>query len=262
MIIPRFPGKFSSQPFFNPEDFLAYMRRLGKLGDRPAPECVILVYQQSLFNYIVSNRATSPAEGYFGNTVSFIDDIEGFGAGRSVAVAANFGVGAPAASVMLEELIGWGARKFIAIGYAGSLREDVLPGSLVLCTKAFRDEGTSAHYSEDDAPAAPSPALTSRLEASLRSLGMPFVKGATWTTDAIYRETPFEIKNYRDEGALVVEMEASALFSVGKFRSVDVAGCFSVSDTLAELAWRPEFHAEMPKNGLAKLFHAAIEAFR
>ncbi|MCE5257393.1 MAG: nucleoside phosphorylase [Spirochaetaceae bacterium] len=262
MIIPRFPEKFSSQPFFNPKDFLSYMEALGELGDRKAPDCVIIIYQKILYNYILSSRKTTPAKGYFGGTVSFIDDLEDFGEGRSLAIAANFGVGAPAAAVMIEELIAWGASKFIAIGYAGSLCEEVPPGSLVLCSKAFRDEGTSSHYIAGSEPALPSPELTTRLEKSLIALDMPFIKGATWTTDAIYRETPFEVVNYRRDGALVVEMEASALFSIGNFRNVEVAGCFSVSDTLAELAWRPEFHAETSRDGLARLFHAAIDAFR
>ena len=262
MIIPRFAGKFSSKPFFNPKDFLGYMDRLGELGNRPAPESIIMVFQRSLYNYVVSNRKVTPAQGYFAGTVSFLDDVGSPTLSGSVGLAANFGVGAPAAAVTMEELIAWGVKRFIVIGYAGSLSEEVAPGSLVLCTKAFRDEGTSAHYFADDEPALPSPELTARLEGTLCDHGMRFAKGASWTTDAIYRETPLEIENYRKLGALVVEMEASALFSIGKFRDVEVAACFSVSDTLAELAWRPEFHAEASREGLATLFTAAIDALR
>jgi len=260
MIIPRFAEKFSSKPFFNPKDFLGYMDSLGELGNRPAPESIIMVFQRSLYNYVVSNRNTTPAQGYFAGTVSFLDDIEVSNQSGSVALAANFGVGAPAAAVTMEELIAWGVKRFIIIGYAGSLCENVVPGSLVLCTKAFRDEGTSAHYFANDEPALPSPELSARLEDALYAHGLRFAKGASWTTDALYRETPLEIENYRKLGALVVEMEASALFSIGKFRDVEVGACFSVSDTLAELAWRPEFHAEASKEGLATLFTAAIDA--
>ena len=265
MIIPRFAGKFSSKPFFNPKDFLGYMDRLGELGNRPAPQSIIMVFQRSLYNYVVSNRKTTQAQGYFAGTVSFLDDVGSSTPGASVpktsvGLAANFGVGAPAAAVTMEELIAWGVKKFIVIGYAGSLCNEVTPGSLVLCTKAFRDEGTSAHYFADDEPALPSQGLTARLEGAFCAHGMRFAKGASWTTDAIYRETPLEIENYRKQGALVVEMEASALFSIGKFRNAEVAACFSVSDTLAELAWRPEFHAEASREGLATLFTAAIDA--
>jgi hypothetical protein len=49
---------------------------------------------------------------------------------------------------------------------------------------------------------------------------------------------------------------------VARFRSRLLAACFSVSDTLAELAWRPEFHAETTAEGLESLFGAALEAVK
>ena len=258
MSVPRFPGKFASPPFFNPEDFLGYMKKLGAVGEKRAPRAVILGYQKSLFDYVVGTCKTAPAEGYFARKLRTIE--EPWAGNGEVAIAADFGVGAPAAAVMLEELIAWGVKEFVSMGLAGSLRKDLPPGSLVLCTSAYRDEGTSCHYAAGDKPALPDPGLTARLEASLGKNGLAFARGPSWTTDAIYRETPLEIVGYRDLGALVVEMEASALFTVAAFRGVSLAACFSVSDTLAELAWRPEFHSETTKEGLARLFHAAVGA--
>jgi len=258
MSVPRFREKFTSKPFFNPSDFLGYMKKIGALSDRPAPRGVILGYQNSLFKYVVENYKTSAAEGYFGSYLRYID--EPFAGSGQVAIAANFGIGAPAAAFIIEELIAWGVQEFISMGMAGSLRKDLPPGSLVLCTSAFRDEGTSHHYVEHDEPAYPDPELTSRLEKALRTRNLDFSKGPTWTTDAIYRETPAEVVGYRDLGALVVEMEASALFTIAKFRNVPIASCFSISDTLAELEWRPEFHSDTTREGLEKLFHAAVDA--
>jgi uridine phosphorylase len=257
MAIPRFPEKFTSMPFFNPADFLSYMRKMGLLPDSPAPRAVILGYQKSLFDYIVANHKTRRAEGYFGQHLRFLADSETAG---DIAVAGGFGIGAPATAVMLEELIAWGVREFISMGTAGSLRPEIQPGSLVLCDRAFIDEGTSYHYIAGETSILPDPGLTARLSGALQRSGLDFHTGPTWTTDAIYRETPVEVINYRDMGALVVEMEASALFSVARFRSVPIACCFSVSDTLAELAWRPEFHSETTREGLEKLFRAALDA--
>lgn len=257
MAVPRFPEKYSSRPFFNPEDFLAYMRKMGALSGEPAPRGVILGYQKSLFDYVVAHHKTSRAEGYFSHYLHYID--EPAAGGGSVAIAANFGVGAPSAAVMIEELIAWGVKEFISMGTAGSLRADLPPGALVVCTSAFRDEGTSHHYVAGDAPAVPDAELTARLENALTARGLPFVKGPTWTTDAVYRETPLEVLEYRGAGALVVEMEASALFTIARFRGVPIASCFSVSDTLAELEWRPEFHSETTKEGLENLFRAAVD---
>ncbi len=257
MPVPLDATKYESAPFFNPSDFVGYVGGLGSLGSRPAPEAVILSYQASLFEHVLATRKTSPAEGYFGKWIRYLED-----SGGRVAIAGRFGVGAPAAAVMLEELIAFGSRRFVSIGTAGSLRADLPPGSLVVCDSAFRDEGTSYHYLPGGAPVFPSEELTAQMRRALEGKGLAYRKGPSWTTDAIYRETPEEVVKFREEGALVVEMEASALFAVARFRGVRIAACFSVSDTLAELAWRPEFHAETTTEGLEALFAAAQEALR
>lgn len=259
MSIPHFTEKFSSSPFFNPSDFLGYMRRLGALPERPAPRSVILGYQKSLFKHALATKPTTKAEGYFCSYLHYIDEP---GYEGQVAIAANFGIGSPAAAVVLEELIAWGVKEFISMGMAGSLHKDLPPGSLVLCNSAYRDEGTSHHYLPAGDAALPDPELTSALGKALRARGLSFVEGPTWTTDAIYRETPLEVVSYRDLGALVVEMEASALFTIAKFRGVKIASCFSVSDTLAELEWRPEFHSDTTMEGLEKLFAAAFDTLK
>ena len=255
MPVPLDSTKYESKPFFNPSDFIGYIRGLGRLDDRPPPETVILSYQRSLFDHVCTHRRVSAPEGYFAGELRYLDETDG-----NIAIAGRFGVGAPAAAVMLEELIAFGARRFVSIGTAGSLRSDLPPGSLVLCDAAFRDEGTSYHYLPGGAPVLPSEVLTGRLAAALAARALPFRKGPAWTTDAIYRETPEEVVKLRDMGALVVEMEAAALFAVARFRAVSIAACFSVSDTLAELAWRPEFHAETTAEGLEALFAAALAA--
>ena len=257
MPVPLDPAKYRSKPFFNPLDFLGYIRDKGLLGDRSPPEAVILSYQRSLFDEVCRSRRVSAPSGYFSGQLRYLDDEDG-----RVAIAGGFGIGAPAAAVMLEELIAFGAKRFISVGTAGSLLPELQPGSLVLCDSALRDEGTSYHYLPGGGLVYPSEGLTARLRSSLVSHGLPFRSGPSWTTDAIYRETPAEILMHSAKGALVVEMEAAALFAVARFRSCLIAACFGVSDTLAELAWRPEFHAETTREGLAALFDAALEAIR
>jgi uridine phosphorylase len=258
MPVPICREKFSSEPFFNPSEFLDYMKSLGYVSNAPAPRAVILGYQKSLVRYILANFKTREDTGYFGKDLRYID--EPWAGSGAIALVTGFGVGSPAAAVMLEELIAWGVKEFVSMGTAGSLRADLPPGSLVLCTSAFRDEGTSHHYQNDNEQSFPDPNLTARLEESLDSKGLVFVKGPSWTIDAIYRETSLEVLEFRKKGALVVEMEASALFAIAAFRKVRLAACFSVSDTLAELKWRPEFHTETTLEGLERLFHAAVGA--
>lgn len=260
MPIPNVPKKIDSEALFRPADFLAYLGRIGiAVSHRPAPDAVILSYQKSLSEHVLQTYPCERAKGYFGRFIHYIDLPDST---RSIAIAADFGVGAPAAAVMLEELIAWGVKEFVSMGLAGSLSEDLPPGSLVVCDGAFRDEGTSHHYIGGDVPVQPDPALTGRLEVALGDAGLSYAKGPTWTTDAIYRETPLEVRHFREQGALVVEMEGAALFAVAQYRGARIASCFSVSDTLAYLEWRPEFHAEPTVQGLETLFSCAVRALQ
>jgi len=193
--LPLDKNKYSSEPFFNPSDFIGYIRRLDRLGDRPAPEAVILCYQRSLFDYASNEVDSSPAGAYFGKQLRYLEETEG-----KVAIVGNFGVGAPAAVVMLEELIAFGVRRFVSVGTAGSLVLDLPPGSLLLCDGAFRDEGCSYHYLPEAELAAPDPGLTEKLGAALAERNLAFRRGPAWTTDAIYRETKDEVEFFRKKG--------------------------------------------------------------
>jgi uridine phosphorylase len=129
-------------------------------------------------------------------------------------------------------------------------------GDIVVPTGAIVDEGTSRHYAQpretveesfqgpDDPTTAPSASITNIIQAALKDSGKTFHTGAVWSTDAIYRET-FEKRDYYfRKGALAVEMEASALFSVAGFRGVDIGAILVVSDELSGTDWKPGFRDE------------------
>jgi uridine phosphorylase len=66
--------------------------------------------------------------------------------GGRVGLIGRFGIGAPAATAVLEQLAALGTTAMISVGTAGSLQRDLVPGDLVLCEAAVRDEGVSHHY--------------------------------------------------------------------------------------------------------------------
>ena len=57
-------------------------------------------------------------------------------------------------------------------------------------------------------------------------MSRPVYTGATWTTDAPFRETETAIERARSEGILAVEMEAAALYTFAEVREVPVV-CFA-----------------------------------
>jgi uridine phosphorylase len=140
-------------------------------------------------------------------------------AGQEMAVV-HPGLGAPLAALVLEELVASGCQAFVACGGAGVLRKDIAAGHLIVPTSAVRDEGTSYHYVEAGRTVAPSPAAVQVIEDVLTERGIAHLTGATWTTDAVYRETADKIASRKTEGCLTVEMEAAALFAVAAFRRV------------------------------------------
>ena len=63
------------------------------------------------------------------------------------------GVGAPSASIVVEEAIEVGARNMIRVGTCGALQPDVRPGDLVIATGAVRGDGTTPEYIDMSYPA-------------------------------------------------------------------------------------------------------------
>ena len=59
-----------------------------------------------------------------------------------------------------------------------------------------------------------------------------------------------------------MEMEAAALFAVAKVRGLQVASAFTISDSLADLVWNPQFHGPPVQAGLITLYEAAVSALQ
>jgi len=177
--------------------------------------------------------------------------------GRRLAVVSP-AVGAPAAAARLEHMIALGCRKFIACGGAGVLDSAINVGDIVVPASAVRDEGTSFHYLRAAREVAPTPRALAAIEAVLRENNHAYVRGKTWTTDAVYRETRARMYQRRREGCVVVEMEAAAFFGVARFRRVECAQILYGGDSLAGRRWNPRGwnrHAMRER-----LFHLAAEA--
>ena len=159
-------------------------------------------------------------------------------------------VGAPYAVMVLETLIAWGARKIIFIGWCGSISDKIKIGDIIVATSAIIDEGTSGHYTDNETRISfPSASMLTKLNDALRQNQANFHNGAIWSTDAIYRETCEKVKYFQRQGAIGVEMEISALFTVAKFRGVDLGAMAVVSDELSSFKWRPGFKMDEFKHG-------------
>ena len=156
--------------------------------------------------------------------------------GKRIAVF-NPGVGAPAAATSLEDIIGLGARKIIGCGGAGIVKQGFDVGHIIVPTGAVRDEGTSHHYQPVDVAVVPHPLAVAAMDAELLEAGVPHDKGLTWTTDAIFRETPEKVARRREQGCISVEMEASAMFAVAMFRGAVYGQLLYAGDDVSAQTW-------------------------
>jgi uridine phosphorylase len=249
MSYPNFEVKHAHDAVFHPQDLIAYVRKARGLPEIAPPHGMIYCYEQSFFRQLLvqeENEAIGPGIHVLKQT-----------AGR-IGICGGFGIGAPAATSILEVCVALGVREFLSIGTAGALQTSSQIGDLIVCSRAIRDEGVSHHYVATEKYAYPSPALTQRLHQSLMEAGVQPTVGTTWTIDTPYRETVEEVRHYQREGVLTVEMEAAALFAVAQLRGVELASAFVISDSLAELVWKPHFASEVVSAGLLTLYKAAF----
>ncbi len=158
----------------------------------------------------------------------------------------NLPVGSAGTVMIMEELVACGARMFIGRGWAGSLQSSVPIGSFFIPTSCIREEGTSMHYLSRNVDVRPSPHLLELLQRCCKSEGIKVKMGPIWTTDAPYRETMLKIKRYMKKGIVGVDMETSAMYSLGKARSVEVCNLLIISDEVWG-EWQPAFGSEKVK---------------
>ena len=144
--------------------------------------------------------------------------------------------------MLMEPLIAWGAREILFMGWCGAISPRVEIGDIIVPTEAVIDEGTSPGYGAAALEIAhPAETLRRRITSALSARGREFHEGPVWSTDAIYRETPEKVARFQARNALAVEMEVSALFTVGRFRGVQVGAVLVVSDELTTFSWKPGF---------------------
>ena len=152
-------------------------------------------------------------------------------------------VGAPYAVMLMEPLIAWGAP---GDALHGMVRRH-LPPRWRSGTSSCRQGPSSTRGPPPDMaqhpwtrPVRPRQ-MNQRIISALAARSSKIHEGKIWSTDAIYRETPEKVAHFQSQNALAVEMELSALFTVGRYRGIQVGAVLVVSDELTTLTWKPGF---------------------
>jgi uridine phosphorylase len=213
---------------FTPEALLEAVRVARSLPRDPVPPVCILEFDGDLTDWLISTGAAKPWKSWacFHTTMHALE-VEGMPCGIVPRT-----IGGPYAVLIAEQLKACGAQVVLGLTSAGRVAPSVPVPSLVVATAAIRDEGTSYHYLSASRPAVAHAALADSLLRGLRSLGVPALSGAVWTTDAPYRETRQQLAEYGQQGVLAVEMQAASLFAFGIASSIPVGTVAHVTNAV------------------------------
>ena len=176
--------------------------------------------------------------------------------GKSIAVYQTI-IGGAGSAGLLEEVIAKGGKKFVFFGSCGTLDKELPAGHLIVPVAAYRDEGTSYHY----APASDYIEIETaeRVSAILFELNLPHVKGKTWTTDAVYRETKQNMATRKKDGCITVEMECASIMAVSQYRKVQSYQYLYTEDNLDSDLWDPRTMGNVPMSEFEKYLRIALE---
>lgn len=231
-IPPIMSNKGHGKPsVFTPENLLREARRQKALKPRSVPEICILDPDGDIVRWLIAqHRAERDVNWacYHTDLYTFVmDDIQ-YGI-IGCAVGASFAV------LVAEELFASGCRLLISVTSAGQIVEADDPPYFVLIEKALRDEGTSYHYLPPGEFSHISPPLLTMFRGAFNGTDPRVYRGATWTTDAPFRETEEAIEYCRSLGIMGVEMEAAALYAFADARQKPVVCLAHVTNRMARI---------------------------
>src|SRR5689334_7140040 len=227
---PILAGKDHAAPsVFEPANLLREARRQKNIPQEDVPEICLLDPDGDIVRALRRAGRAQPSPGwacYHTELFEFEHAAMRFG-------IIGCAVGAAFAVLLAEELFASGCRFLVSVTSAGQITPLGAPPYFVVIERALRDEGTSYHYLPPSDFADAEPELVAEAMEALRDIGSPVYRGATWTTDAPFRETASAIAASRARNILAVEMEAAALYAFARARGKPVLCLAHVTNQMA-----------------------------
>jgi uridine phosphorylase len=221
----------SAPSVFQPENLLREARRQKNVPPGNVPAICVLDPDGDIVRALrAENRAVR--DPFWACYHTDMWDVEHAGERFGIVGCA---VGAPFAVLVAEQMFASGCQLLISLTSSGEIAPVGPPPYFILIDRALRDEGTSLHYLPAASFADADPSLIARAAAGLANHTPQVRQGATWTTDAPFRETEAAIDAARQHGVLAVEMEAAALYAFARARDKPVI-CFAhVTNQMARI---------------------------
>jgi len=184
-------------------------------------------------------RARYIAETYLDNVVQRNSErgllgYSGEWDGQPVSVQGT-GMGCPGATIVFEELIQLGVKRLLRVGTCGGLQPHHELGDLIVALTAVPADSTAVHLvgNEPHCPTASWELIHGAVHAA-KELEQAMHVGPIVSSDLFYNPNEGQYERWSKRGILAVEMEASALFTVGALRGVEAGCLLTVSDIIVD----------------------------
>jgi hypothetical protein len=170
---------------FTPENLLREARRQKQITASRIPDICVLDPDGDIVRSLIARGETRLEPGwacYHTQLYSFSRNGIDFG-------IVGCAVGAPYAVLIAEEMFASGCKLLISVTSSGQIVPIRPPPYFIIIERALRDEGTSYHYMAASDYSHADAGLIMALNGAFEEFSVPVLTGATWTTDAPFRET-------------------------------------------------------------------------
>src|SRR5919106_1340798 len=176
--------------------------------------------------YLTDVRLVNEERGLLGYT--------GLWEGAPVSVQGT-GMGCPGATIVFEELIQLGVERLLRVGTCGGLQPDHALGDVIVAISAVPADSTAMHLvaNEPHCPTASWELIHGAVHVA-KQIEQPMHVGPIVSSDLFYNPDDGQYERWSRRGVLAVEMEASALFTVGALRGAQAGCLLTVSDIVVE----------------------------
>jgi uridine phosphorylase len=222
-IPPILAQKHYTQPSaFTPQNLLREARRQKRIAEYGVPRFCILDPDGDILRSLLARGEARLESGW----ACYHTQLYSFNRGGIDFGIVGCAVGASFAVLIAEEMFASGCKLLISVTSSGQILPIRQPPYFIIIDRALRDEGTSYHYVAASDYSHAEAGLISTLDGAFEEFPVPVLKGATWTTDAPFRETQPAIDAMVERNLMAVEMEAAALYAFAQARQKPVL-CFA-----------------------------------
>ncbi|WP_035289288.1 purine-nucleoside phosphorylase [Clostridium sp. KNHs214] len=200
-------------------------------------------------NYLEDVICYNEVRGMYGYTGTY--------KGKRISVQGT-GMGVPSISIYVNELIqSYGVKKLIRVGTCGAIQENIKVRDVILAMTSCTTSGINRRRFNgmDFAPAASFKLLKKAYDVA-EEKGIPVTVGNVLTSDLFYDDIPNSFKMWADYGVLAIEMESTALYTLGAKYGVDTLSILTVSDNIIT---GKETNSDERQKTFTKMMEIALE---